>query len=116
MQLLEGTEPEIESRKERLGLGSRTSRSDGIANILTTAGSEVDGQPYSKVGLPTLKAMWTFSKEDPEESMESSRVRRGVNIRSKGNEESREREGEQRGKFIGGEYVQKFNWDLSLSI
>ena len=55
MQLLEGTEPEIESRKERLGLGSRTSRSDGMADILTTAGSEVDGQPYSKVGLPGLK-------------------------------------------------------------
>lgn len=69
MQLLEGTEPEIESRKERLGLGSRTSRSDGMANILTTAGSEVDGQPYSKVGLPALKVIWTFSKQDPDESM-----------------------------------------------
>jgi hypothetical protein len=69
MQLLEGTEPEIESRKERLGLGSRTSRSDGMANILTTAGSEVDGQPYSKVGLPALKVIWTFSKRDPGQSM-----------------------------------------------
>jgi hypothetical protein len=69
MQLLEGTEPEIESRKERLGLGSRTSRSDGMANILTTVGSEVDGQPYSKVGLPALRVFWTFSKQDPKESM-----------------------------------------------
>lgn len=55
MQLLEGTEPEIESRNERLGLGSRTSRSDGMANILTTVGSEVAGQPYCKAGLPALK-------------------------------------------------------------
>jgi hypothetical protein len=70
MQLLEGTEPETESRKERLGLGSRTSRSDGMANILTTVGSEADGQPYNKVGLPGLKGIWTFSKQDPEESME----------------------------------------------
>lgn len=64
MQLLEGTEPEIESRKERLGLGSRTSR-DGMASILTTGGSEVDGQPYSKVGLPGLKEIWTFCEQDP---------------------------------------------------
>jgi hypothetical protein len=70
MQLLEGTEPEIESRNERLDLGSRTSRSDGMANILTRDGSEVDGQPYSKVGLPALKAIWAFRKQDPEESME----------------------------------------------
>jgi hypothetical protein len=70
MQLLKGTEPEIESRKERLDLGSRTSRSDGMANILTRAGSEVDGQPYSKVELPGLKVVWTFSKEDPDESVE----------------------------------------------
>lgn len=67
MQLLEGTEPKIESRKERLGLGSRAIR---MADILTTAGSEVDGQPYSKVGLSGLKVIWTFSKQDPEESME----------------------------------------------
>jgi len=70
MQLLEGTEPETESVKERLVLGSRTSRSDGMANILTTAGSEVDGQPYSKVGLSELKVIWAFSKQDPKESME----------------------------------------------
>ena len=67
MQLLEGTEPEMESRKERLGLGSWTIR---MADILTTAGSEVDGQPYSKVGLPGLKVTWAFRKQDPEESME----------------------------------------------
>lgn len=70
VQLLEGTEPETETRNKRLGLGSRTSRSDGMASILTTAGSEVDGQPYSKVGLPGLKEIWTFSKQDPKESME----------------------------------------------
>lgn len=43
MQLLEGTGPEMES--ERLGFCGKTSRSDGIANILTTVGSEAGGQP-----------------------------------------------------------------------
>ena len=91
MQLLEGTEPEIESRKERLGLGSRTIR---MANILTTAGSEVDVQPYSKVGLPGLKEMWTFSKQDPEESMELSTEgsRSEVKKTARSREESRDRE------------------------
>lgn len=93
MQLLEGTEPEIESRKERerLGLGSRTSR---MANILTTAGSEVDVQPYSKVGLPGLKEIWTFSKEDPGESMELSTEGSQYEVKktARSREESRERE------------------------
>jgi hypothetical protein len=91
MQLLEGTEPEIESRKERLGLGSRTSR---MASILTTAGSEVDVQPYSKVGLPGLKEIWTFSKEDPEESMELSTEGSQNEVRktARSRKESRERE------------------------
>jgi hypothetical protein len=88
MQLLEGTEPEIESRKEkeRLGLGSWTIR---IADILTTAGSEVDGQPYSKVGLPGLKVIWAFRNKIRRNQW--SRVRRGVNMRTKNREESRER-------------------------
>jgi len=90
MQLLEGTEPETESRKERLGLGSRTSRSDGMANILTTAGSEAQDQPYCKVGLPALKVIWTFRKQDPGESMEYST--KGSQYEVKNNEESRERE------------------------
>jgi hypothetical protein len=68
--LLKRTEPEIELTKERLGLGSETSRSDGIANILTTAGSDVDGQPYCKVGLPTLKVIYTLSKQERKELME----------------------------------------------
>ena len=59
MQLSEGTEPEIDLVTERLGM---TSRSDDIANILTTGGSEVDGQPY-KVGLPTLTVIRTFSNK-----------------------------------------------------
>jgi hypothetical protein len=52
--LLEGTEPEKESMTVRLGLGGRTSRIDAIAIILTTEGSEADGQPYSEAGLPAL--------------------------------------------------------------
>jgi hypothetical protein len=54
MLLLEGTEPEKESMTVRLGLGSRTSRIDEIAHILTTAGSKGDGQPYSKAWLSGL--------------------------------------------------------------
>jgi hypothetical protein len=50
--LLEGTEPEKESMTVRLGLGSRTSRIDAMANILTTAGSEVDGQPIVRLDYP----------------------------------------------------------------
>ena len=45
--LLEGTEPEM--TRKGLGLGDNTSPSD--ANILTTAGSEVDGQPV-RLGYP----------------------------------------------------------------
>ena len=90
VQLLEGTEPEIESRKERLDLGSRTSRSDGMADIFTTAGSEVDGQPYSKVGLPALEG-------DLDLQQTRSRGINGVeyggeSIWPKSSEESRERE------------------------
>jgi hypothetical protein len=61
MQLLEGTEPEMELMTEKLGLGGKTSRSDDMAIILTTAGS-VDGQPY-KVGLPKLTVIGTFSNK-----------------------------------------------------
>jgi hypothetical protein len=43
MLLLEGTEPEKELMKKRLGLGGRMSRIDAIAHILNMAGSEVDG-------------------------------------------------------------------------
>ena len=50
--LLEGTEPEKESMTVRLGLGSRTSRIDAMASILTTAGSEVDGQPIVRLDNP----------------------------------------------------------------
>ena len=52
--LLEGTEPEKESVTMRLGLGGRTSRIDGTAHILTTGGSEEDGQPHSKARLSAL--------------------------------------------------------------
>jgi len=54
MLLLEGTEPEKESMTRRLGLGGRTSRIDGTAHILTTGGSEEDGQPHSKARLSAL--------------------------------------------------------------
>ena len=47
MQLLEGTEQEMEWPTGRLCWGGEMSWNDGMANILTTARSEVDG-PYSK--------------------------------------------------------------------
>jgi hypothetical protein len=65
MLLLEGTEPEKESMKMRLGLGGRTSRIDGTAHILTTGGSEEDGQPYSKAGLSALTADLDLQRHGP---------------------------------------------------
>jgi hypothetical protein len=38
----------------RLGLGSRTSRIDATADILTTEGSERDDQPVREAGLSAL--------------------------------------------------------------
>ena len=52
MLLLEGTEPEKESMTMRLGLGGRTTRIEGTAHILTTGGSEEDGQPTARLGYP----------------------------------------------------------------
>ncbi len=69
MLLLEGTEPEKESMTVRLGLGSRTSRIDEIAHILTTAGSK-DGQPYSKAGLSGLTGDLDLQQQDPMELMQ----------------------------------------------
>ncbi len=96
-------------------MGSETSRSDGIANILTTAGSEVDGQPYCKVGLPTLKVIWTFSKQ-----AEGINGDGGVDMKS-GSKATRS-QGRGRRGATGDVYrgrmhrVGKLNLDLSLSI
>src|SRR6266851_7545166 len=87
MLLLEGTEPEKESMTVRLGLGSRTSRIDEIAHILTTAGSKGDGQPYSKAGLSGLTGDLDLQQQDPMELMQV--MGGGVNSREKSREESR---------------------------
>jgi hypothetical protein len=52
--VLERTELEGVIMTARLGLGSRTSRIDGAADILTTEGSERDVQPVREAGLSAL--------------------------------------------------------------
>lgn len=51
----------------KLGLGGRTSRIDGTAHILTTGGSEEDGQPYSKAGLSALTDDLDLERHGPKD-------------------------------------------------
>lgn len=73
-----------------LWLESWTSRIDGVEHILTTEGSEGDGQPIKKAGLSALAG-----KSSPS-------TRRAEGFYAKDGEESQFQESKGEGLFIGG--------------
>ena len=63
MLLLEGTEPEKESMTVRLGLGSRTTRIDAIADILTRKDQRRMASPTARLNYPRWLMIWAFSSK-----------------------------------------------------